>query len=206
MRGLHLLLACAAALSGAVLTGCAAHARSTGGSQARTLPRQSVAASHPALANAQRYLEERPGWDIDCSGFVRACYRSEAMTRYAQRQPASRNMAQVLFRYCTDHGKRRKRFAEMQPGDIVIFNKTYDANRDGAIDEKDRWTHAGIVESYEDGVLTYLDSSRGRKGDKIRRRAFSIRPGGLNERVAVDPKTGTVIRHRETFDSAFGLE
>jgi len=165
-----------------------------------------TAAPSEALENGESYLKERADWAIDCSGFVRACYHSAEMTRYAISQPPGRNMAQSLFRFCTDRWHRRKRFAEIRPGDILIFDKTYDANHDGRIDAADRWTHAGLVESFRDGLLTYLDASEGRKGAKLRRRFFSIKPGGKNETVAVDRATGRKIKHKETFDAAFGPE
>lgn len=198
MRRLY-FLAFAATLLG-LLGGCAAPGR-------YAMPDdRDTASPREALANAEHYLKTRPTWRVDCTGFVRACYHSAEMTDYARRQPPGRNMAQSLFRFCTDHWKRRARFAMIQPGDIVIFDKTYDANRDGHIDDKDRWTHAGLVESFEDGVLTYLDASEGRKGAKIRRRSFSIKKDGKNETVAHDPTTGRAIHHRETFDAAFGPE
>jgi hypothetical protein len=182
------------------LSGCATAAKGPSTEEPRGV--SSVA----ALANARTYLNERPDWNIDCSGFVRACYRSAEMTNYAKRQPPGRNLSQTLFRYCTDHWKRRARFADIRPGDMLIFNMTYDANRDGRINEIDRWTHAGIAESFQDGLLIYLDASKGRKGPKLRRRSFSIKTGGKNETVATDPATGTKITHRETFDSSFGME
>jgi cell wall-associated NlpC family hydrolase len=165
-----------------------------------------TASPQEALDNAERFIAERPDWSVDCSGFVRACYHSAEMTRYALHQPPGRNMAQSLFRFCTDRWHRRKRFNEIQPGDILIFDKTYDANHDGHIDEKDRWTHAGLAVSFGDGLLVYLDASEGRKGPKIRRRSFSIKTGGKNETVATDKATGRRITHRETFNAAFGPE
>jgi hypothetical protein len=165
-----------------------------------------TASPRGALENAKRYLSERPNWDIDCSGFVRACYHSAEMADYALRQPPGRNLAQTLFRFCTDHWHRRPHFADIRPGDIVIFDKTYDANHDGHTDAKDRWTHAGLVESFRNGMLTYFDASEGRKGPKLKRRSFSIKTGGKNETVAVDKATGRRIKHRETFDAAFGAE
>jgi cell wall-associated NlpC family hydrolase len=182
------------------LAGCAGPGR-------YTIPADGATASPgEAVENAEDYLAKRPDWNIDCSGFVRACYHSAAMTEYAYRQPPARNLAQTLFRFCTAHWHRRAKFADIRPGDIVIFDKTYDANHDGEINEKDKWTHAGIVESFKGGMLTYLDASKGRKGHKLKRRSFSIKNGGKNETVAVDRKTGRHITHRETFNAAFGIE
>jgi len=182
-----------------LLAGCA-------GNRYTLSDRGQAATGAEALRTAEKILTTHPGWDVDCTGFVMACYRSPEMARYVRAQPPGRNLAQSIFRFCTDDGVRRTRFLQIQPGDILIFDKTYDANHDGHIDEKDKWTHAGIAVSFEDGLLTYIDASRGRKGRNIRLRSFSIRPGGKNERVAVDPATGRRILHRETFDAAFGLE
>ena len=159
-----------------------------------------------ALLDAQWRLAHDPRRDLDCSTFVRLCYRSDAMTAFLEDQPPHRGAAQGLFRFCTEYWRRRARFDEIRPGDLVFFNMTYDANHDGRIDMGDRWTHVGIAESFSGGKLVYIDSSKGRKGPRARRRSFSILPGGKNEHVATDPATGRRITHFETFDSAFGME
>jgi len=156
------------------------------------------------LSRAQAYLAERPDWNIDCSNFVRACVKSEAMDNWLSGN-GGKNLTLSIFRYLRGHGTERKDPSDIRPGDILIFHKTYDANRDGAIDSLDVYTHSGIAESMKDGVLTYIDSSKGRKDPKIRRRSFSFREGGKNERVATDPRTGRAILHRETFATAFGM-
>ena len=172
-----------------------------------TVPFYEYAAAPPSpvdtVSRARSYLAERPDWDIDCSNFVRACVRSEAMDSYLASQ-GGRNLTLSIFGYLRRYGAERKQPGAIQPGDILIFHKTYDANRDGAIDSQDLYTHLGIAESMKDGVLTYIDASKGRKDPKIRRRSFSFREDGKNERGATDPKTGRVIRHRETYAAAFG--
>jgi len=182
-----------------LLAGCA-------GNRYTRSDRGRAATGAEALTTAQDILKRHPSWDVDCTGFLMACYHSPEMARYVRHQPNGRNLAQSIFRFCTDYGVRRARFVQIQPGDILIFDKTYDANHDGHIDDQDKWTHAGIAVSFEDGLLTYIDASRGRKGRNVQRRSFSIRPGGKNERVAIDPATGRRILHRETFNAAFGLE
>lgn len=182
-----------------LLVGC-------GGSDRVLSAERQTARGSEALSAAVWLLENEPYRNIDCSAFVRACYHSAEMKAYLRRQPSGRSMARGLFRFCTDRWIRRARFADIQPGDLVFFNKTYDANRDGAINGGDRWTHVGIAESFSEGKLVYLDASKGRKGPRIRRRSFSILPKGKNENVARDPATGARITHKDTFDSAFGME
>jgi hypothetical protein len=107
--------------------------------------------------------------------------------------------------YLTAHKRRRPQAAEIQPGDILIFNKTYDINGDGHIDDKDVFTHTGIVEKFEDGVVTYIDASKERRPPRIHRRRFSFYGNKFNETVAVDPATGRKIRARETFYAAYAV-
>ncbi len=162
-----------------------------------------VAGADQIVANARHYLNTRPDWDIDCSNFVRACVKSEAMDSYLAAQ-GGKNLTLSIFGYLRRYGVERKDPSAIRPGDVLIFHYTYDANRDGSIDAQDVYTHSGIAESMKDGLLTYIDSSKGRKDPKIRRRSFSFREGGKNERVATDPKTGREIRHRETYAASFG--
>ena len=103
------------------------------------------------------------------------------------------------------HGKRRAHAADIQPGDILIFNKTYDKNRDGHIDEKDTDTHCALVEWFQDMTVTYIDASESRKPPRLHRRQFSFYDRGPNEHVAVDPATGRRIRARETFYAAYEM-
>lgn len=194
MKGISLPILCSLGLL--VLAGCS------------TAPLYEYAAAPPSpdriVANARQYLSQRPNWNIDCSNFVRACVKSEAMDSYLASQ-GGRNLTLSIFGYLRRYGAERKEPGAIRPGDILIFHKTYDANRDGAIDGQDLYTHSGIAESFRDGILTYIDSSKGRQDPKVRRRSFSFKEGGKNEKVATDPRTGRAIRHRETYAAAFGL-
>jgi hypothetical protein len=158
-----------------------------------------------ALENARTYLKTRPDWNTDCSTFVKACFASPEMDGFIRKQRARASQTYFLYLYAKEKGVERKDPSGIRPGDIVIFHKTYDSNGDGSIDGKDLYTHAGIAESFKDGVLTYIDTSKHRKVPRIWRRSFSFREGGKNERVAKDPRTGRDIRHRETFAAAYGL-
>ena len=156
-----------------------------------------------SVQNAQFYLGSRPNWDTDCSHFVLACYHSPRMRSFLSRRTDHHNLTRELRDYLSDQGRRRRRAEDIRPGDILIFNFTYDINRDGRIDSKDLFTHAGIAEKLENGLVVYLDASERRKPPRLRRRSFSLFGEGHNEVVATDPATGRKIRHRETFDSAF---
>lgn len=191
-----------------VLGGCVPlRAGGTGGTPEAPVPGKPQAKAQEAIAQAQRTLRDNPNWRIDCSGFVLSCYQSQKMADFFKRQRSGKNLTYYLNRYLTLAKTRRAKAADIQPGDILIFNKTYDLNRDGHIDEKDEFTHAGIVESFKDWKVTYLDSSLGRSNPKIRRRSFSFYPKGRqgNERVAVDPATGREILHKETFYAAYAV-
>lgn len=167
--------------------------------------RSEQATPEEAIHNAEYFLKTRPNWEIDCSHFVLACYHSPEMDRFFGKYSyLNHNRTKDLRIYLEQKHTRRARAADIQPGDILIFNKTYDKNGDGHIDGKDTDTHTGIVESFKNMVVTYIDASEGRKPPRIHRRKFSFYDSGPNEHVAVDPATGRRIRARETFSAAFG--
>jgi hypothetical protein len=157
-----------------------------------------------AIHNAERYLHDRPNWKIDCSHFVLACYHSPGMNAFLNRRHYNHNLVYDLNYYLTQQKTRRAHAADIQPGDILIFNKTYDINHDGHIDDKDVFTHTGLVESFEHMTVTYIDASEGRKPPRLHRRRFSFYGDGPNETVATDPATGHKIHARDTFYAAYG--
>jgi len=161
------------------------------------------ASPEEAIQNARHYLKTRPDWDIDCSHFVLACYHSREMAVFLNARKYHHNLVYDLNYYLTKKKTRRARAADIRPGDILIFNFTYDINRDGRIDAKDVFTHAGIVEKFLDGAVYYIDAAGSRKPPRLHRRAFSLFGEGHNEAVARDPATGRKILHRETFYAAY---
>ena len=163
------------------------------------------ATAEEAIQNAEYYLRTRPNWKIDCSHFVLTCYHSPEMDRFFSKYCyLNHNLTKDLRIYLEQKKTRRARAAEIQPGDILIFNETYDKNGDGHIDEKDSDTHCALVESFHDMVVTYIDASEERKPPRIHRRRFSFYDSGPNPHVARDPATGRRIRARETFYAAYG--
>jgi hypothetical protein len=164
------------------------------------------ASPEEAIHNAEDSLEHNRNWKIDCSHFVLNCYHSSEMNAFLNRRKYHHNLVYDLNYYLTQKKTRRPRAADIKPGDILIFNRTYDINRDGRIDEKDVFTHAGLVEWFDRDkmLVTYIDASESRKLPRIHRRMFSFYGEGNNETVAVDPATGRKIHARETFYAAYG--
>jgi len=158
-----------------------------------------------AVRNAKDYLVNNPDWKIDCSHFVLACYHSGKINRFLKHQKGNHNLVRDLNIYLESQNTRRVHAADIRPGDILIFNKTYDINHDGHIDDKDLYTHIGIVEDYQNGMVTYIDASDDRKPPRIHLRRFSFVDDKFNETVARDPATGRKIHARETFHAAYAV-
>jgi len=163
----------------------------------------SAASAEEAVQNARNYHAYQPDWKIDCSHFVLACYHSGKMNRYLKQKRGNHNLVRDLNTYLEAYGIRRVHASEFKAGDILIFNMTYDINHDGHIDDKDVYTHAGIVENYQNGLVTYIDASEDRRSPRIRVRRFSFTDDKINETVATDRATGRKIHARETFGGAF---
>ncbi len=181
----------------ALITGCAPI-----GYELRNTGVQATA--EEAIHNAEYFLKDRPNWEIDCSHFVLACYHSPEMDRFFGKYSyLNHNRTKDLRIYLEQKKTRRARAADIQPGDILIFNKTYDKNHDGHIDDKDTDTHCALVESFGNMIVTYIDASESRKPPRLHRRRFSFYDSGPNEHVARDPATGRRITARETFFAAF---
>src|SRR5258708_265589 len=164
----------------------------------------SQATPREAIQDAENYMKSRSDWKIDCSHFVLACYHSPEMNRFFGKfSYLNHNLTKDLRIYLEQKGTRRARAAEIQPGDILIFNKTYDKTHDGRIDDKDTDTHCALVESFQNMVVTYIDASESRKPPRLHRRTFSFYGEGHNETVARDPATGNKIHARDTFYAAY---
>jgi hypothetical protein len=174
------------------------------GSSRYILSERTITASpEEALQRAREYLNGRSDWRIDCSHFVLTCYHSGKMNSYFLHRKGHKQLTYDLNAYLTLNKTRRAKAVDIRPGDILIFDKTYDINRDGHIDEKDVFTHVGIAESCNNGVLIYIDASEDRHPPRIRRRQFSFFNDRFNETVATDRATGRKIRARETFYAAY---
>jgi hypothetical protein len=164
-----------------------------------------TASPEEAVQNAKNYLINESDWKIDCSHFVLVCYHSGKINHFLKHQRGNHNLVRDLNDYLESQNTRRVHAADIRPGDILIFNKTYDINHDGHIDDKDIYTHAGIVEDNQNDLVTYIDASDDRKPPRIHLRRFSFIDDHFNETVARDPATGRKIRARETFHAAYAV-
>jgi hypothetical protein len=167
---------------------------------------EQAALPEEAVQNAKNYLINQSDWKIDCSHFVLACYHSGKMNHFLKHQKGNHNLVRDLNTYLEIQEGRRVHAADIKPGDILIFNKTYDINHDGHIDDKDLYTHTGIVEDYQNGLVTYIDASDDRKPPRIHLRRFSFIDNNFNETVARDPATERKIHARETFHAAYAVQ
>ncbi len=164
-----------------------------------------TASPEEAVQNAQNYLLNQPDWKIDCSHFVLVCYHSGKINHFLKHQKGNHNLVRDLNSYLESQNTIRVHAADIRPGDILIFNKTYDINHDGHIDDKDVYTHVGIVKDNQNGLMTYIDASDDRKPPRIHLRRFSFVDDKFNETVARDPATGRKIHARETFHAAYAV-
>ncbi len=165
-----------------------------------------TASPEEAVQNAKNYLINQSDWKIDCSHFVLTCYHSAQINHFLKHQRGDHNLVRDLNAYLENQKGRRVHAADIKPGDILIFNKTYDINHDGHIDDKDLYTHTGIVEDYQNGLVTYIDASEDRKPPRIHLRRFSFVDNHFNETVARDPATGRKIHALETFHAAYAVQ
>jgi hypothetical protein len=164
-----------------------------------------TASPEEAVQNAKNYLINESNWKIDCSHFVLVCYHSGKINHFLRHQRGNHNLVRDLNDYLESQNTRRVHAADIRPGDILIFNKTYDINHDGHIDDKDIYTHTGIVEDNQNDLVTYIDASDDRKPPRVHLRRFSFTDDHFNETVTRDPATGRKIRARETFHAAYAV-
>ena len=165
-----------------------------------------TASPEEAVQNAKNYLVNQSDWKIDCSHFILACYHSGKINSFLNHLRNKHNLVRNLDDYLASQNSRRIHAADIRPGDILIFNKTYDINHDGHIDDRDLYTHAGIVKDYQNGLVVYIDASQDRKPPRIHLRRFSFTDDHFNETVARDPASGRKIHARETFHAAYGVQ
>ena len=132
---------------------------------------------------------------MDCSGFVRAVFRSIGLDVFATGSPEVKqrhgNGVGLLLWFNESHGDFWPREGPPEhyavtprPGDIVYFHDTYDRNRNHRYD--DRFTHVGLVESVsEDGAVTFLHAA----GHVVRRERMNLR------RPHLAREDGVVVNH-----------
>ncbi len=120
-----------------------------------------LARSAGRLVGSSRIEVQGKRFRSDCSGLVRAVYFSRGIdvARGVKATPED-NGVRLIRRYIENHG-RLHRGPVTQPGDLVFFHNTWDANEDRRAN--DTWTHIGIVERVKaDGTVVFVSKvSRG---------------------------------------------
>lgn len=91
----------------------------------------------------------------DCAGVARAIYLRHGIDLYEnQVNGGQANGVRMIYTHVRQHG-RIHRGPIVQPGDLVFFDNTWDANGDGKLN--DPLTHIGIVELVErDGTVVFI--------------------------------------------------
>lgn len=110
----------------------------------------------------------------DCSGLASAVYFSQGINLLdSTAQNPQDNGVRRIRSYVTQHGRLHKG-PTTQPGDLVFFHNTYDANNDGQVN--DGWTHVGIVEKVRgDGTVIFVSRvSRGIERYRMNLLSFTI--------------------------------
>jgi len=126
-------------------------------------------------------------YPYDCSGFVRAVYEQTLGVKLFKvtHSTKGKNGVELIFTYLQENGKLYKGGVPDE-GDIVFFDKTYDLNKDGRLN--DRLTHAGIVEKVDrHKTITFIH----------------VTPDGI-ERAYINlahPHTGVNPENKETYNT-----
>ncbi|HEU4683658.1 MAG TPA: NlpC/P60 family protein [Nitrospira sp.] len=95
----------------------------------------------------------------DCAGVTRAVFLKHGIDLYESPADQQANGVRLIYNHVRQHGKVHRGPAA-QPGDLVFFDNTWDANRDGRAN--DRLTHVGIVERQDpDGTITFISRVAG---------------------------------------------
>lgn len=96
----------------------------------------------------------------DCAGVTRAVFLEHGIDLYDSRTADQQaNGVRLIYNHIREHGKLHQGPAA-RPGDLVFFDNTWDANRDGRMN--DRLTHVGIVERQDpDGTITFISRVAG---------------------------------------------
>ena len=127
----------------------------------KTTIQQALAQTAVRFIGAPRIQAKGKRFHYDCSGLATAVYFSQGINllKTKQHNPQDNGVRRIRS-YVEQHG-RLHQGPTTQPGDLVFFHNTYDANKDGRVN--DRWTHVGIVEKVrKDGTVIFVSRvSRG---------------------------------------------
>ena len=112
---------------------------------------QSLASDRETLV---RWAQKQVGRHIyaDCSDFIVRGYRSVGL-RLQSAGHRRDNGVTAIYRYAASQGTVFRRGLPL-PGDLIFFRDTYDANRDGRVN--DGLTHIGLVERIDDNRTVWF--------------------------------------------------
>ncbi len=143
---------------------------------------------------ASRIQSKGKRFRYDCSGLASAVYFSQGINlmNTTGHKPGDNGVRRIRH-YVKEHG-RFHQGPTTQPGDLVFFHNTYDANNDGKVN--DRWTHVGIVEKVrKDGTVIFV--SRVSRGIERYRMNVSLTN---RHRVGTGPVLNDFLRRKRWSD------
>lgn len=129
------------------------------------LTRVQVLQTARSLVGSSQVVIGEQRFRSDCSGFVCAVYEAHGVKLPHSSQPTPRVSSSQSMYLAAAENLRMYTKGVPRPGDLVFFRDTYDANRDGRIN--DDVTHVGLVESVEPGgtvVVLHFASGRVKRG------------------------------------------
>ena len=129
--------------------------------RARPASRDAIAKTAAKLVGARTIRYQGRRIRYDCAGVARAIYLANGIDLFEN--PGGKrggNGTRLIYRHVQRYG-RIHRGPRVHPGDLVFFNNTWDANRDGRLN--DSLTHVGVVEKMEpNGTIVFISRvSRG---------------------------------------------
>lgn len=159
-----------------------------------TTAQRALARKAARFIGARRIEAKGRRFSYDCSGLARAVYYSQGVDLFDGATAHGRtNGVRLIRQYVTKHGRLHKG-PTARPGDFVFFHNTWDANRDGRVN--DPWTHVGIVEKVEtNGTVVFI--SRVSRG--VERYRINLKRPGLH-RAASGPVLNDFMRRKRLKD------
>ena len=123
------------------------------------MPTEYIRGARYVRVGAKRYLD-------DCSNVLRIAYEDLGIDLFSERYhyPKANGVRLIRMKGLTSSASTSS--TTVAVGDLVIFDNTYDRNKNGRLDDRD--THAAIVVGFEDAETAVI-YHRVRSGHKIGR-------------------------------------
>lgn len=117
--------------------------------------RFAIVESAARLVGARMVTSQGTSIAYDCAGVTRAIFLEHGIDLYRGTfTDAKENGVRLIHNHVHRHGTLH-RGPNVNPGDLVFFDNTWDFNRDGRVN--DPLTHVGIVERLEpDGTVVFI--------------------------------------------------